>query len=81
MRSLATVGLLAAAATLLGCTSPRTQANIAQALNDASTQISAVQQDMEDMQGEIDSLRRVVARQDTLIGRLAMLNNMPLTTR
>ena len=81
MRSLLTAGLLAAAATLVGCMSPRTQANIAQALNDASTQISAVQQDMEDMQGEIDSLRQVVARQDTLIGRLATLNNMPLTTR
>ncbi len=81
MRTLVLLGALAGAATLVGCTSPRTQANIAQALNDADAQISSVQQDMAVLQGQIDSLRQAVARQDTLIGRLAALNNIPVAPR
>jgi hypothetical protein len=43
------------------------------------TQMSAMQQDYSLLQEQVDSLRTVVARQDTLIARLATLANMPLT--
>lgn len=78
MRILATTAAVMTATALTGCMSPRAQANIAQALTDASTQISAVQQDVSALQDQLDSLRQIVARQDTIIRRLATLNNMPL---
>lgn len=42
------------------------------------TEISGLQQDYAVLQSQVDSLRGVVARQDTLITRLATLANMPL---
>lgn len=42
------------------------------------TEVSALRQDYATLQGQVDSLRGVVARQDTLITRLASLANMPI---
>ena len=39
------------------------------------TEVSALRQDYAVLQNQVDSLRGVVARQDTLIGRLASLAN------
>jgi hypothetical protein len=73
--------LLAAALLLGGCRDPRAEANIAQAMIDVGTQLSAMQQDYSILQGELDSLRTVVARQDTIIGRLASLAGLPIGPR
>ena len=73
--------LLAGAVLLSGCRDPRAEANIAQAMIDVGTQISAMQQDYSLLQYELDSLRGVVARQDTVIGRLASLAGLPLPGR
>ena len=63
---------------LASCRDPRAEANIAEAMIQVGTQMSAMQQDYALLQQQLDSLRTVVARQDTLITRLASLSNMPL---
>ena len=75
--------LLVFAATVLAvsCRDPRAEANIAQAMIDVGTQISAMQQDQAMLQAQVDSLRGVVARQDTIIGRLASMAGLPLPAR
>jgi hypothetical protein len=73
--------LLGAGLMLAGCRDPRAEANIAQAMIDVGTQISAMQQDYAILQHELDSLRTVVARQDTIIVRLASLAGLPIQPR
>jgi hypothetical protein len=63
---------------LASCRDPRAEANIAEAMIQVGTEISAMRQDLAALQGQVDSLRGVAARQDTLITRLAGLANMPL---
>jgi hypothetical protein len=41
------------------------------------TEISSMQQDFAALHAQVDSLRGVVARQDTLVARLAAAANMP----
>jgi hypothetical protein len=66
---------------LASCRDPRAEANIAEAMVQVGTEISAMRQDYALLQNQVDSLRGVVARQDTLISRLATLANMPLPSR
>lgn len=66
---------------LTACRDPRVEANIAQAMTDVGTQITAMQQDYAVLQGQVDSLRGVVARQDTIIGRLASMAGLPISPR
>ncbi|HEY5218939.1 MAG TPA: hypothetical protein VIJ16_03970 [Gemmatimonadaceae bacterium] len=68
---------LALAAGLSSCVNPRAQTNMAQAVMDMGTAIQNMQQDLQDATGTIDSLRAVVAHQDTLIDRLATLTHVP----
>ena len=55
----------------------RAEANVAEAMIQIGNQISGMQQDYSALQFTVDSLRQVVARQDTLINRLASLTGMP----
>ena len=64
-----------------GCRDPRAEANIAQAMTDVGTQITAMQPDYAVRQGQVDSLKTVVARQDTIIGRLASMAGLPVGPR
>ena len=73
--------LLLGALALTACRDPRAEANIAQAMIDVGTQISAMQQDYALLQHELDSLRGVVARQDTILGRLASMAGLPIQPR
>ena len=59
------------------CVNPRAQANMAQSVMEMGTAVQNLQQDLQDADGRIDSLRAVVAHQDTLIQRLATLTNVP----
>ena len=70
-----TVTILAFAS---ACSNPRTEANVAAALNDAATEIGGLKSDMAAMQGELDSLRIVVAKHDTTISHIAAVNNIPI---
>ena len=60
------------------CRDPRAEANIAQAMMEVGTAISTMQQDYGLLQTQLDSLREVVARQDTIILRLASHVGMPV---
>lgn len=61
------------------CRDPRAEANIAQAMTDVGTQINSMQQDASVLQWQLDSLRQVVARQDTLINRIASHVGLPIS--
>lgn len=78
MHSLRPFAVTIAILSLAACRDPRAEANIAEAMIQVGTELSAVRQDLAVMQTQVDSLRGVVARQDTLITRLAALANMPL---
>ena len=66
---------------LAGCRDPRVDANIAEALTQVGTQMTGFQQDVSLLQEQIDSLRQTVARQDTIIARLANAAGVPLPQR
>jgi peptidoglycan hydrolase CwlO-like protein len=59
------------------CTSPRAEANMATALNDAANEISGLKNDVAQLQTQIDSLHTMVMQQDSLINRIAAVNNIP----
>ncbi|MEK7403415.1 MAG: hypothetical protein AABZ80_13755 [Gemmatimonadota bacterium] len=73
--------LAAVAAAGLSCRDPRAEANIAQAMLDVGTTLSQMQQDYGELYNTVDSLRSVVARQDTLIRQLANLTGLPIPPR
>jgi hypothetical protein len=73
--------VLILAPVLLSCRDPRAEANIAQAMTEVGTTVNSMQQDFAILQNEVDSLRQVVARQDTIIGRLAGMAGLPYSPR
>lgn len=77
LRPLVFLPLLAGVAGLASCANPRTETNVAQALSDAATEIGGLKSDIADLQSRLDSLGEVVAKQDTLIDRIADINHIP----
>jgi predicted molibdopterin-dependent oxidoreductase YjgC len=75
------IGVILAILFITSCRDPRAEANIAQAMIQVGTEMSAMRQDYAVLQNEVDSLRVVVARQDTLLTKLATLANVPLPQR
>ena len=67
LRFLAVVCVLAVSAS---CGNPRSEAAVAQALNDAANEIGGLKNDIAQLQTDLDSLRQVVAKQDTTITRI-----------
>jgi hypothetical protein len=73
--------LLAAAALILAtgsCATPKFQAALAAEMRAAADEIQAQRQEMMLLQEQIDSLRVTIAKQDTVIRKLANLAGMPL---
>jgi capsule polysaccharide export protein KpsE/RkpR len=68
-----------AIALITACDNPRTSANTAQALNDAATEISGLRNDLAMLQAQLDSMRDVMAKQDSNIARIAAVNNIPIS--
>jgi septal ring factor EnvC (AmiA/AmiB activator) len=67
------------AGTLTGCLrNPSADAATAQALTEIAEQLGALQQDNAELQQQVDSLRAVLARQDTVVRRLANLAGVPI---
>lgn len=77
LRSMCLLLLPVFAIALASCTNPRAEANMAQALNDAANEIGGLKSDIAQIQTDLDSLRSVVARQDSVINRIAAANNIP----
>lgn len=75
------LSVLLALLAVAGCRDPRAEANIAQAMTEVGTTLTLLQQDYALLQSQVDSLRGVVARQDTIINRLASMAGMPLQPR
>jgi hypothetical protein len=67
-RSLVAVCALVAFA---GCRSPQADAYIAEQMRSMGDELNASREQAAIMQGELDSLKSVVARQDSLLTRLA----------
>jgi hypothetical protein len=76
--TLATAMLATAILAATSCTNPRTQANMVAALNDAANEIGGLKSDIAQLQMQIDSLRTAMMHQDTVINRIAAVNNIPL---
>lgn len=75
----AVVAVTLVATALTGCLrNPAADANAAQAIAEIADQLGAMQQDNAAMQDQIDSLRIVVARQDTVVRRLANMAGVPM---
>jgi outer membrane murein-binding lipoprotein Lpp len=74
---LALIVTAAFAVTPLGCANPRAEAAMAQELNDAATEIGAMKGDVAQLQSDVDSLKHVIAKQDTVISRLVEVTHVP----
>jgi uncharacterized caspase-like protein len=68
-----------AAAALAGCLrNPSADAATAEMLAEIGNQLGALNQDNAELQNQVDSLRSVIARQDTVVRRLANLAGVPM---
>lgn len=71
-------GCLALALTLpASCRSPQADAYLIEQIRQMGDELNASRQQASDMQNQIDSLRFVVARQDSLLTRLAGMAGVP----
>lgn len=79
MRRRVFVATCIVAGPLTGCLrNPSADAATAQALTEIADQLGAMQQDNAALQNQLDSLRAVVARQDTVLRRVANLAGVPM---
>lgn len=79
-RGIALVRVASTAAALAlstGCRSPQQDAYLVEQLRQMADELNASRQQTADIQSELDSLRAVVARQDTLLTRLAGMAGVP----
>jgi len=67
VRPLVFIGLTVSAA---ACGNPRSEAAVAQALNDAANEIGGLKNDVAQLQTDVDSLRQIVAHQDSAITKI-----------
>jgi predicted small metal-binding protein len=83
MRSLHLHRIAVAGALVLvaGCRNPQADAVIAEQMRDLADELSNAHQETAMMHDQIDSLRLVVARQDTLLRQLAGMAGLPVPPR
>ena len=65
----------------LGCRSPKADAAIAEQMQQMADELNAVRQDNAATVEQLDSLRILVARQDTLLRQLAGMAGVPVPPR
>ena len=75
--ALVAVGALLVVGSSCEIRNPGTQAELLQTVNEIGDAVNALRQDTGAMQDQIDSLRVVVARQDSLITRLSTAAGVP----
>ena len=69
--------VLAALASVAGCRSPQSDAYLLEQLKQMGDELNVSRQQAADLQAQLDSLRTVVAKQDTLLTRLAGMAGVP----
>ena len=69
--------LVAALASVAGCRSPQSDTYLLEQLKQMADELNASRQQAADLQAQMDSLRIVVAKQDTLLTRLAGMAGVP----
>jgi hypothetical protein len=69
--------LVAALASVAGCRSPQSDVYLIDQLKQMADELNASRQQAADLQAQMDSLRTVVAKQDTLLTRLAGMAGVP----
>ena len=79
MHSTRFLSLSCLAFSVAACSNPRVNANVAQQLNDAAAEINSLRNDLAQVQGDLDSLRIVVIKQDSTISRIAAVNHIPIS--
>ena len=72
------VTLAGALLVFAACRNPQADALIAEQMREIGDELNASRQEAATMHEQIDSLRIVVARQDTLLRRLAGMANVPV---
>jgi len=60
-----------------GCRSPQSDAYLIEQIRQMGDELNASRQQAADLQSQLDSLRGVVARQDTLLTRIAGMAGIP----
>ena len=68
---------IAATIALAGCRSPQSDAYLIGQIQQMGDELNASRQQAADLQSQLDSLRGVVARQDTLLTRIAGMAGIP----
>jgi len=77
-RAVLRAGAIAVALALsAGCRSPQQDAYLIEQIRQMGDELNASRQQAADLQSQLDSLRAVVARQDTLLTRLAGMAGVP----
>jgi SMC interacting uncharacterized protein involved in chromosome segregation len=67
----------AALTSVAGCRSPQSDAYLLEQMKQMADELNASRQQTADLQTQIDSLRVVVAKQDTLLTKLAGMAGVP----
>ena len=67
----------AALTSVAGCRSPQSDAYLLEQVKQMADELNASRQQTADLQTQIDSLRVVVAKQDTLLTKLAGMAGVP----
>ena len=76
------MALVAAITIGIACTpNPVAQADAAQVITEMSDAIGELQQNAAMLQDQVDSLKMIVARQDTMIARLSAVTGVPALPR
>ena len=76
-KRLAIIGVITLTA-MSGCTTPNGLAALNDRLNEAADAVNDLRMNISTLQGSLDSLNIVVAKQDTTIGRLANAAGIPI---
>lgn len=76
-RAVLRAGCIAATLMFAGCRSPQSDAYLIEQIRQMGDELNASRQQASDLQSQLDSLRGVVARQDTLLTRIAGMAGIP----
>ncbi|MDQ2664532.1 MAG: hypothetical protein M3Z05_00810 [Gemmatimonadota bacterium] len=65
----------------MSCRNPAADATLAEQMHQVADELNGARQEAATMHDQIDSLRAVVAKQDTLLRQLAGMANVPVPPR